>query len=424
MTPVSFFGESTHWTTGHWTPSRIAAAVHVLLRTTTLPSRPDARILIKPNLNNDLSALTGNSTDLRVLAALVGELKKLGYSNLTIADGPNIGACRKGIDVFGRLGLRSLAGHIHVELLDLNHSPAVEVRVATGNVHVARACLEADCLISVPKIKTHAEAGISSSIKNLMGCVAGADKWLMHADLPANLVSLNKILRPHLILVDGLIAMEGNGPGDGSPRRLDWLLAGTDAFKLDLLVTRLIGMDWNNVPCLTTAYETGSIKEADILEAGKVDPAIQMVPAPPRRLITRLLDRRELKVLRDITRPIHRSESVRRTLHRAGIMQDVYENTDAGIQRLQMDKARCTNCGLCVDYCPLALPILATNFDFQKSACIKCLYCSDVCPEEAILTEGELGYLKRHRTRFAAKVRAAAQDSCESTRAKTQSSQS
>ena len=407
---MSSSDRSIRWIGDCRTLGRIAQAVNSFLDTAELPAQKSARILIKPNLNNDLSALTGNSTDLRLLVSLISALKARGYNNLTIADGPNIGTYRKGLDVFERLGVKALARHLGVELVDLNRAPSVEVRVATGSVHVARICLDADFLIGVPKIKTHAEAGLSAAVKNLMGCVTGTDKWLMHADLPANLVRLNEILRPGLILVDGLFAMEGNGPGDGFPRRLDLLMAGIDAFCLDVFVARLVGLDWRNIPYLRLAHEQGLVGDAIIHDAGHVEPIAHLVPAPPRGLLTRFLDSRCLKRVRDFTRPIHRWEIVRRILHRLGIIQDVYQEADAQIDRLRLDQARCTRCGLCLEYCPVGLPILDHAFDFQKSPCVRCLYCVQVCPVDAIMIEGELGYLDRHFTRYGAQIRRAAQE--------------
>ncbi len=401
---------SIRWVGKCLAPGDIARAVDALLSSVSLPVQKSARILIKPNLNNDLSALTGNSTDLRVLALLVKALKARGYANLTIADGPNIGTFRKGIDVFERLGVKAMAGHLGVELVDLNNAPAVEVRVATGPVHVAKICMDADFLISVPKIKTHAEAGLSCAVKNLMGCVVGTDKWLMHADLAANLVRLNEILKQKLVLVDGLFAMEGNGPGDGSPRRLDLLAAGTDPFRIDVIIARLAGLDWRAVPYLTLAHESGLIDDATVGEADKLAPVARLVPPPPRRLATRLLDSRCLKVVRDITRPIHRHEGIRSALHALGIIQDVYEKADSRIDRLKLDRARCTRCGLCVEYCPMELPIIDPGFEFEKSACVRCLYCMQVCPVEAIRIEGAPGYLERHFARYGSRVRQAAQE--------------
>lgn len=161
----------------------------------------EASILLKPNLNNDLLALTGNSTDLRVLAALIQVLQEQGYTNITIADGPNIGIYRKSINVFNRLGVEALARHFGVQLVDLNSAPFKRVKLAAGTIRVPEICLQSDYFISIPKIKTHVETGLSAAVKNLMGCVVGTDKRLIHADLSYNLVRLNEIIKPDLILV-------------------------------------------------------------------------------------------------------------------------------------------------------------------------------------------------------------------------------
>lgn len=382
----------------------IRQAIHDTLENYEL--HQDGAILIKPNFNNDLAALTGNSTDLRVLAALVQILQERGYTNIIIADGPNIGIYRKGIDVFGRLGVRALADHFDVNLVDLNHAPAVQVELVTGPVQVAEICLGADFMISIPKIKTHAEAGMSAAIKNLMGCVVGTDTRLVHADLAANLVRLNEIINPDLILVDGLVGMEGNGPGDGKPKRLDMLLAGTNPFLLDLLIAQLVGLDRTKIPCLQIAMAKGYIKAQDIAQVDKVEPVAHFEPPPPRSLITRVLDHRLFATFRDLTRPIHSSETARRLLYRLGIMQDVYEKAEAHIEQLTLNREMCNECGKCLEVCPAELLIIKPGFDFWSCTdCLHCMYCAFVCPQKAIRIKGELGYLKAHLDRYGEAMR-------------------
>jgi uncharacterized protein (DUF362 family)/ferredoxin len=404
--PRAVFSEQIRLAEGCSSLHQVAIEMRRLLDTATLPAQPDARILLKPNLNNDLCALVGNSTDLRVLAALIRVLQERSYTNITIADGPNIGIYRKGIDVFGRLGVRALAGHFAVQLLDLNQAPAAEVELITGPVRVAEICLQADCFISLPKIKTHAEAGMSAAVKNLMGCVVGTDKRLMHAALAANLVRLNEVVKPGLIVVDGLIGMEGNGPGDGRPKRLDLLLLGADPFLLDLLIARLVGLDREGIPYLSIARQKGHIGGQEIARVDEIEPIAHFEPPPPRSPATRLLDHRLLAGIRDLTRPIHGSEAARRLLYRLGIIQDVYEQAEARVERLALDRRACDECGRCLAVCPTELPVTAPGFDFWASPdCLRCLYCAFACPREAITIEGEPGYLEAHLERYGEAMR-------------------
>lgn len=367
---------------------------------------PDAKILIKPNLNNDLSALTGNSTDLRVLAALVGALQERGYQDITIGDGPNVGIYRKGIDVFSRLGVRSLANYLGIKLVDLNQASSVAVQVNGGEVRIAEPCLRSDFLINLPKIKTHAEAGMSAAVKNLMGCVVGTDTRIMHLDLAGNLVRLNEVIKPDLIIVDGLIGMQGNGPGDGDPVRLDMLLAGKDPYLLDLLIARLVGLDRDKILYLKMALDQGKLSSEDLEQVDRIEPVATIVSPPPRRLITGILEHRYLAKIRDATRFIHGTETFRKFLFKMGIMQDVYEEADSNILQLVLDHDACDACGKCLEVCPTSLPITEPGFDFFASPdCIACNYCAFICPQGAIKIEGELGYLQAHLNRYGESMR-------------------
>ena len=402
MKPFQFDQDSVWLAEGCTNPAAIRDAMRFIFADiANFPERVDASIVIKPNLNNDLSALTGNSTDLRILAELIKIIKQRGYENIAIVDGPNVGVYRKGIDVFGRLGVRQLAKYFDVALVDLNAAPFVEVEVNTGTIRVAELCLQADYLINVPKIKTHAESGISLAMKNLMGCVIGTDTRIMHLDLAANLVRLNEIVRPDLIIVDGLIGMEGNGPGDGNPKRMDMILAGSNPFLLDLFAAHLVGLDSRNIPYLDIAQQRGHIRIDDVNHLPEIFPLVVLKPPQQRSLATRFLEHRYLTKVRDLTRFVHGSEMVRKLLYRLGIMQDVYETAEANIESLMVDRDLCNECGKCFDVCPTELPITDEGFDFYASQdCLGCLYCALICPQQAIQITGELGYLKAHLERY------------------------
>ncbi len=408
IVPYPFAASVVYAARGVASTGAVRAALEALLPQASLPAAASSPlVLLKPNLNNDLSALTGNSTDLRLLAALIEALQQRGYSRIVVGDGPNVGVYRKGIDVLARLGVRALCAHYGVECVDLNHAPVTIVELTTGPVRIARLCLEADLFINLPKIKTHAEAGMSLALKALLGCVVGTDTRLVHADLPANIVALNEAIRPQWIVADALVAMEGNGPGDGTPRRADTLLAASDPFVLDLAAARLFGLDLAAIPYLAVAARRGHLSAADWDAAAQFEPLLRLEPAPPRGWLARLLDSRALAPLRDLTRAVHAQEWARHALYRLHILQDVYQAEDAQIERLWLDTERCNRCGICLDWCPLALPILQPAFDFP---CIRCLYCLHVCPEAAIHADGELGYLRRHLDRYGPLIRQAVQE--------------
>jgi Pyruvate/2-oxoacid:ferredoxin oxidoreductase delta subunit len=238
-------------------------------------------------------------------------------------------------------------------------------------------------------------------VKNLMGCVVGTDKRLMHQDLAANLVAINELIKPDWILVDGLIGMEGNGPGDGIPKPVNILVSATNAFHLDLLVARLMGLNRANIPYLTIAHHKGYITYEDIEQVDNVEPITTFEPPPVRGVATRALDHQVLTGLRDLTRPIHSSEAVRGLLYRLGIIQDVYKQADAQIDKLTLDQEKCNDCGRCLGACPVQLPVTSPDFDFSASSgCLGCLYCALVCPQCAIIMHGDLGYLADHLERY------------------------
>jgi len=138
------------------------------------PKSKSARILLKPNLNSNMNALTGNTTDLRLLASVIPFLQKQGYQHITIGEGTNSGFYRNKINVITRLMVDKLAEQYNVNVIDLNYEPGAPIELENGFIaQVAKPCIEADFLINLPKFKTHFEVGMTGALKNLMGCLVG-----------------------------------------------------------------------------------------------------------------------------------------------------------------------------------------------------------------------------------------------------------
>lgn len=392
-----------------WTTAEVLAAVERILVDWEhrLPTARDARIVVKPNLNNDLVALTGNCVDLRVLEGLFAGLRRRGYTDVTVADGSNVGVARRGIDTFKRLRVAPVAARHGVRVVDLNTDDGREV-VLHADAHpvVAKTVLDADFLISVPKIKTHAEAGLSCAMKNWVGIARGQDKRHMHYDLGRNIFAINEVVRPDLILVDGLVGMEGNGPGDGDPFRFGHLLASDDAFLNDLVVCRLVDMPWREVPYLVHAFEAGHLTTALEAEIARAVPMVRPIrKAPPRSKLAELSERRELMWLKLAVRPFVEKPAVAEAAYKLKIIQDVYSRADDTLRVVARDPSACGTCTKCADACPTALPLEQIGVTTEAPGCVQCLYCWWVCPKDAITLAGEANAMQRQIDRYREPIR-------------------
>jgi uncharacterized protein (DUF362 family)/NAD-dependent dihydropyrimidine dehydrogenase PreA subunit len=370
-----------------------------------LPKKNRARIVLKPNLNSTMNALTGNTTDLRIIYCVIRLLQKRGYKNIVVAEGTSSGFYRNEIDVAGRLKIKALAHVLGVNFLDLNYCRGSEIIFANKrNAQIARDCLEADLFINLPKLKMHHEVGISACLKNMMGCLVGqGNKKKTHHSLARNIVYLNRYLKPHLHIVDGLIAMEGNGPSDGMPVRMDTIIAGTDPFLLDMVCAELVGIPFGEIPYLRIAEEMGSISAAHTAALKNLDLAEfkRDLLKPHVPLLLRITCNHVLQKYFQMVRHAPGLYELCNTTFmgdvflRLGIRQEHFIREDVHIKGMMIHRDKCPpGCAKCNDYCPLGLDVPEILSNGGESPCIKCLYCYMVCPKEAIRLEGNLGFLK------------------------------
>lgn len=364
-----------------------------------LPVSKDARILIKPNHNSNMNALTGNTTDLRVLAAIIRSLQKMGYKNIAIGEGTSSGFYHNKINVFSRLKTAELARKFDVEIIDFNYSDFEVVDFGDGlKAKVAKECLNADFFIDVPKIKMHAEAGMTAALKSIVGCLVGLDKRKIHnKNYFTNILNLNEKIKPHFYIVDGLIAMEGNGPSAGTPIKMDLILAGNDPMLIDLAVAKLIGYEYDEVPYLGLAKKLGKIGNEyyEYISHLNLDDMKKNLRMPNPNIFFRIIN--SPRTFRFFTRLRYSSlfdwffslKVVIKVLHFLHFTQDLYVDEEAEIDRIIIDKENCNNCKECARYCPMGLDL---PDQLEADVCIKCLYCYCVCPKKAIGLEGKLGF--------------------------------
>jgi len=229
-----------------------------------------ARVLIKPNLSAALPAKTGVTTDPRVVLALIQLAREAGAKEIMVGESAVVGFDAGAI--FDALKVRSLFEKAGAKVVNLDQDRALEVKIPSGEVlnklKVWRTAYESDVIISVPKMKTHFQTGVTLSLKNMKGTVPDESKRIIHRigvpvekreeyGLDQAIVDLNTIISADLTVIDATISLEGFVPGPrlvGKPVRMDTIIAGFDAVATDAVGCRVIGLDPREVRHIHLAY--------------------------------------------------------------------------------------------------------------------------------------------------------------------------
>jgi len=201
-----------------------------------------AHVVVKPNLcaASPEDAKAAN-TDIEVCRSVCRVLlEKTNRVSLVESDGIRYTAEQ----AYQASGYVEMAKEIGVPLVNLSKTKWVSVRCApVGMVEVPRMILDADVFITIPVLKTHGLTYFTGALKNQWGCLPQFNRIMYHKYLDQMLASLHRIFRPGLVVMDGVIAMEGKGPVNGKPRRMDIILASRDGVALDAAAMRLVGLD-------------------------------------------------------------------------------------------------------------------------------------------------------------------------------------
>ncbi len=333
--------------------------------------RPGEALLLKPNIlapDPPEKCVTTHPEVFRAVAKLLlAEGAKLSYG-----DSPAVGSMERAA---AKCGIRDAAAALEIAPADFSTGTEVFFEAGRQNKKfiIAQGVLEADGVVSLPKLKTHGLERVTGCVKNQFGCIPGLRKAEYHLRIPdalqfaRMLLDLNRLIAPRLYVMDGIRAMEGNGPRGGTPSALNVLLFSTDPIALDAAVCRLIGLDPEHVPTVRygEASGDGCWREGQVAFLG--DDLLQLrCPS--------------FDVVRRPVRPYRRSASA---------MERLLSNHL--IARPVIEDSRCVRCGICVKACPVR-PKAVDWFDGDKRRpprhdyprCIRCYCCQELCPESAI----------------------------------------
>jgi uncharacterized protein (DUF362 family)/NAD-dependent dihydropyrimidine dehydrogenase PreA subunit len=332
--------------------------------------KPGERILLKPNILAAAKPEEAVTTHPAVFSAVARALLE-GGATVSYGDSPGFG---KSADVLSKCGLTAAADELGLSLADFERSRNVEYPdgVIAKRFDLALGALDCDGIVSLPKMKAHQLTRITGAVKNQFGCVQGLNKAAFHVRVPNQvnfskmLVDLNKMLPMRLFVMDGIMAMEGNGPRGGTPVPMNCLILSSDPVAIDATFCRMIGLDPRFVPYLPHGtkrglgqFETNGIEYVGDDPSSFANPSFDVVRKP---VVSTAGKRYIPSVIRNALFP-----------------------------RPVIDPASCVRCGVCAESCPVGGKALSFRDGTRKNpptydynACIRCYCCQEMCPYGAI----------------------------------------
>jgi len=328
------------------------------------------KILLKPNLLAAVAPEKGVTSHPAVFRAIGKAFQDRG-AKLYYGDSPAKGNIEETARV---TGIKRVADELGIPMADFRNSRKISFpkAIIAKKLLLTNGALDADGIISICKMKTHALTRITGAIKNQFGCVPGRRKQEYHFMMPdiANfsslIVDITRFLKPRLYIMDGIIAMEGNGPHGGELKKMNVLLFSADPVALDATFCRLIALNPEFVPKITIAQKSnlGTYKMDEIELSG---------------------DNIEKLVQKDFD--VKRKPYRQLTLARA--CPFLFNNFI--LPRPVIDPSKCSGCDSCISQCPVSPraiyrdnknPDSPPRYNYDK--CIRCYCCQEICPEKAI----------------------------------------
>jgi uncharacterized protein (DUF362 family) len=227
------------------------------------------KVLIKVNFITTMTWDTGATTDPIVVEAIIQRLKKLPVEVFVVESDATMTNADK---AFEATGMAEMCKKYGVECLNLRHVPdKVKIKIPNGeclkDITVPRIVTES-AIISAAKMKTHMSTKVTLGMKNMFGILPEKLKMKYHAiGINKVIVDINTVIKPNLTVIDGFVAMEGKGPTDGSPVKMDLIIAGKDPVATDATGARVMGIDPHEISHIRKAHQKGlgNIDEIEIV---------------------------------------------------------------------------------------------------------------------------------------------------------------
>jgi ferredoxin len=261
-----------------------------------------------------------------------------------------------------------VAQRLGIELVELTRPTPVPSTPGAmfKQLEIAHQALNADVVINLPKLKTHSQMLLTLGVKNLFGTIVAQRKAEWHymagadRDTFASLhLDIYQALKPALTLLDGVWGMEGHGPSNGRPRRLNLIAAAKDAVALDVSICRLLGARLRSFPLYRAARSRG-MGETDLSKITFKGESLQSFEV--------------------IDFQIPKLDSL-------GVLPGMFDWVSKRflVSKPVQFESSCVACGQCSEICPAgAIRLKNKRIAFDYDRCIRCYCCQEVCPEDGI----------------------------------------
>lgn len=240
------------------------------------PFQSGQKVLLKPNLLRGDSPDKCITTHPAVVEAVCRMLKDSGVRQIDISDSPAMGSFKFAAQ---KAGYGLLTGRYGVRFVPFSNPVSLRTEENIPHLKIAGNLQDYDRIVNLPKFKSHRQMTLTLGIKNLFGCVIGKRKPVLHCLVQNDKVKFGRMLveiarhvNPCLTIVDGIQAMQGNGPLNGEPYPLSLMASARDMTALDRVLAEIVNVPLEKVYALEAArqkkFGNCDMERIDILGVG------------------------------------------------------------------------------------------------------------------------------------------------------------